>query len=161
MARIRCAQWHAVDVLHLVLQDVMGWTNSHLHEFEIHGTRFAPPDVDGEFDDDSEDSSSVRLSELALKPGDTFQYLYDFGDGWEHIVAIQEVGVQGSSPRCLNGARACPPEDCGGPGGCSDLLDRLNDPSHPEHRDMVDWIGDEFDPAKSDVNEVNALLEER
>jgi hypothetical protein len=41
------------------------------------------------------------------------------------------------------------------------LLDRLNDPSHPEHRDMVDWIGDEFDPAKSDVNEVNALLEER
>lgn len=74
----------------------------------------------------------------------------------EKILA-PESGIQ--YPRCIKGKRACPPEDCGGPWGYEELLDALRDPKHPNHADMVEWIGNDFDPEEFDVEAVNGRLE--
>jgi len=92
-----------------------------------------------------------------------FLYEYDFGDGWEHELLVEKIlpaepGV--GYPRCLKGKRACPPEDVGGVWGYADFLEIMRDPNHPEHEDMLEWVGGEFDPEVFDLEEVNAELEE-
>jgi hypothetical protein len=136
-----------LDKLHEHIQAAMGWTNSHLHEFLIQGRRCGDP----ELLDDAEpfsgvDSTRTLLSELlpADGPPISFEYHYDFGDGWVH-----EVQFEGSPapqpevayPQCLEGERACPPEDAGGSGGYAEYLAALADPSHERHREMLDWNG--------------------
>jgi len=82
-------------------------------------------------------------------------------DGWEHDVVVEEIGVAEPDvdyPICLAGRRACPPEDCGGPWGYSNLLDALADPSHPDHEDLREWIAPGFDPAHFDIREANAAM---
>ena len=61
-------------------------------------------------------------------------------------------------PVCLAGKRSRPPEDCGGIGGYYRFLEAISDPKHPEHEDMLDWAGGEFDPERFDKEEVNRLL---
>ena len=61
-------------------------------------------------------------------------------------------------PRCVGGARACPPEDCGGPWGYADFLAAMADPKHEDHRDMKEWIGRKFDPEKFSIDAVNKAL---
>jgi len=68
-----------------------------------------------------------------------------------------EPGVR--YPRCIGGARACPPEDCGGTGGYENFLAAIRDPGHEEHEEMLEWIGGEFDPEEFDLEEVNEELE--
>src|SRR5689334_593562 len=106
----------SLAVLHEVVQAAMGWTNSHLHEFEIAGRRYGMPDPDGD-DQDVIDEAKSKLSRL-VKPGDRFAYVYDFGDSWNHQILVAEIhspepGVR--YPRCVSGQGACPPEDVGGP----------------------------------------------
>jgi len=146
--------------LHALLQRVMGWTNSHLHEFEIAGMRYAPPDPEEDFDNPPEDSSKVRLAQLDLAPGDAFTYLYDFGDGWEHEITIVPLARADFPyvPCCMDGAGACPPEDCGGPPGYADMIEILADSGNPEYADMREWVGADFDPARFDIEAVNAAL---
>jgi hypothetical protein len=101
--------------LHLVLPDVMGWFNSHLYQFVIHGTCYGDPDLDFE---PGANARRVRLWQVLPQPKTRFLYEYDFGDGWQHEVVLEKVlpPVEGVRyPVCLEGARACPPEDCGGP----------------------------------------------
>jgi hypothetical protein len=111
--------------------------------------------VGGDFE---HDSRSVRLSDLAGRGHTRFRYDYDFGDEWEHAIEIEktlpaEAGVR--YPRCVKGERACPPEDCGGPFGYPYFLDKLQDPNHEEHDDVLEWAGGEFDPEEFDLDEVN------
>ena len=61
-------------------------------------------------------------------------------------------------PRCIEGARACPPEDVGGIWGYGDFLEAISDPNHEDHDEMVEWVGGEFDPEKFSVDEVNKEL---
>ena len=132
----------------------MGWTNSHLHEIE-HGDSIYVPDLE-ECDDLNDEIiyekyTKKRLFELGLNTGDSFNFRYDFGDGWEHKVTMEgpaEIPAHHKIPRadCLEGARACPPEDCGGPGGYEDLLKTLGDVTHPDHKQMTEWLGKPFDP---------------
>ncbi|WP_224250017.1 plasmid pRiA4b ORF-3 family protein [Hyalangium gracile] len=66
-----------------------------------------------------EDESKVRLKSL-VHPGQSFTYEYDFGDGWLHTSLVEkemEPDPRFFYPLCIGGARACPPEDCGGPPG--------------------------------------------
>ena len=145
-----------LDKLHEHIQTAMGWTNSHLHQFEIKGERYGDPELldDGFEDFECEDSTTTTLSEILPKIGKrfAFKYEYDFGDGWEH-----EVLYEGSPPLekgkkypiCLEGERACPPEDVGGVWGYADFLEAIADPKHEQHDDFVEWAG-EFDPAEFD-----------
>ena len=131
--------------LHDLLQATVGWTDSHLHQFIAGEAIYGVPD-----DDDwgtQLDESAVRLQDLPTP----FTYLYDFGDGWEHDVEI--LGPGGDQPGCVSGEGSCPPEDCGGPPGFTELLKALANPTHPEHDEMRRWAGElpEFDLTATDL----------
>ena len=105
----------------------------------------------------------MTLDKIVRREKFKFIYEYDFGDGWEHELLIEKILPleEGKAyPVCLTGKRACPPEDCGGIWGYSDFLEAVQDPDHPEHEEMLDWAGGEFDPAVFDLQEVNAELKE-
>ena len=146
--------------LHLIVQTVMGWYNSHLHQFIIDGEFYTEPD---EYSiDRCIDYRNIKLNQVITAEKQTFEYEYDFGDGWEHIIELEKVLKEHDqpSPVCLAGKRACPPEDCGGPFGYSDLLEILSDKEHEEYRETIEWLGNDFDPEYFDIEEINALLTE-
>jgi hypothetical protein len=150
-----------LGALHPILQEVMGWTDSHLHMFEVGNAQYSDPDFEWE-DDNMKDAWKVRLRDVAVRAGDSFVYVYDMGDGWRHEVIVEEMtpfvaGFLGF-PVCLKGARACPPEDCGGIGGYENFLGAIHDPQHEEHEDMLSWIGGSFDPEAFDLQAVNKAL---
>lgn len=146
--------------LHRVFQVAMGWTDSHLHEFTIGGRPYGQPSSDwgGYY---AFPERSVRLHQVVSGPNTRFTYLYDFGDGWQHEVRVEKVlapepGVH--YPRCLGGARACPPEDCGGFPGYVEFLEAIQDPKHERHDELLEWVGGHFDPEAFDVEMVNRRL---
>jgi len=139
-----------LDELHMVIQNVMGWTNSHLHQFDAGGgVQYSYPHPGYDMDNDFQDECKVKLSDLASKPKDRFIYEYDFGDCWEHmieLVAIEEPQKGIKYPVCLAGERACPLEDCGGPLSYPELLITLQGPDNKERQELLDWLDGEFDP---------------
>jgi hypothetical protein len=139
--------WSLEDV-HLALQVAMGWTNSHLHQFKIGDRVYGMVDVDDSGDLEIEDEREYRLQDL-VQDGGSFVYEYDFGDSWDHDVTVKKVTTVAKPPRprCVAGARACPPEDCGGSGGYENLLEALADPEHEEHDSLVTWSND-FKPER-------------
>lgn len=144
--------------LHSVIQLAMGWLDYHLHEFRMGDVTYGEPDP--EFDDDREvkDDRRARLSRSVSGVGEEFIYLYDFGDGWTHRVVVEDIRPREPRiryPRVLAGARACSPEDVGGPDGYVDFLEAIVDPKHPEHDAMLEWVGGEFDPEAFDVDAKN------
>jgi hypothetical protein len=144
-----------LDKLNEIIQGVMGWTNSHLHEFSADGVRYGAHYPDGnDYNDGMLDESKARLTDLVSRPKERFRYEYDFGDGWGHIVKLLEIREPQENvkyPVCLEGERACPPEDCGGPWRYPELLEILKDPDHEEHEELLEWVGDEFDPEAFDI----------
>ena len=179
--------------LHDVIQIVMGWTDSHLHQFSLRnkalkpspdeiarwvrentmderfldsigGQRFFVPKVTpwGEPTDmEGEDEAAIILGEVCPKVKNKIIYEYDFGDDWEHVVEVQKItepepGVE--YPVCLAGKKACPSEDCGGVWGYSEMLEAITDSDNDQHEDMLEWVGDGFDPDAFDLEEVNMTL---
>lgn len=149
-----------LDELHAHIQTAMGWTNSHLHQFEIEERRYGVPELlgDGWGDRDFVDSTKLGLSKLLANKQRRFRFLYeyDFGDGWRHEVVyegVQPVEARAKYPRCIEGARACPPEDIGGPWGYPDFLEAVCNPKHERHEDVLEWFGGEFDPEAFDPKE--------
>lgn len=142
-----------MDALHCALQAAMGWEDRHLYAFEMRKgrrvlRRVEIPDPDDMWDPawhsgpKPEDSAKVRLRDFA-GPGGTFAYIYDFGDSWKHEVTIEKIvdDLSASRAECMDGARACPPEDCGGPWGYQRLLELLDAPDQ-----------------KLDLDDINAAL---
>lgn len=147
--------------LHAILQAAMGWEDYHLHDFEIGGKRFEPPDEDGDGDEDAIDEDSVVLSDL-VEEGTRFLYEYDFGDGWNHEVVVESVEDVPQALKhavCLQGQQACPPEDSGGVSGYAEFLRAIGDPGHPEHLEFLRWVGGTFDPESFGVAATNAALQ--
>jgi hypothetical protein len=146
--------------LHDTVQAVMGWTDSHLHQFIIGDECYGPHDPDLDMDLDMADERKVKLSQVAsLK--DKFVYQYDFGDCWEHLILVEKLlppEPEVRYPACVDGQRNCPPEDCGGAWGYQSLLKTIADPTHPDHEEMCEWLGDEFDAEVFDVATINSQL---
>lgn len=137
-----------LDHLHEVIQAAFGWWNYHLHEFEVGRTRFGVPDPDEDWGEPPRDERGTRLDAIA-REGSSFRYTYDFGDGWDHRIVVEKVLPASTGavvPACVDGRRACPPEDCGGTWGYRELLEILADPTHPEHDERREWLGRPFDP---------------
>jgi hypothetical protein len=136
---------------HKIIQRAMGWRNSHLYIFEVDRERYAEPHP--EWDIDILDSRKKTLAEMFTGGRKAFVYDYDMGDGWRHdIELVKAVECEpGAKPRVLDGARACPPEDSGGPPGYMNLLVTLSDPQSEDYRDMMDWLGGPFDPNAFDL----------
>ena len=164
---IRPPIWRRVQVrdchlgkLHEVIQLSMGWEFEHLHNFDVGGEFYGEPDPTGMMED--LDERRLKLSAIREAGVKKFKYTYDFGDTWLHDLLIEKLLPAEKDvkyPRCVAGARACPPEDCGGPWGYGDFLDAISNPKNPNHEDMVEWIGGDFDPEAFDVEAVNKELQ--
>lgn len=136
-----------LDHLHSVIQAAFGWWDSHLHEFQIDGTSYGIPHED----DWTPVRDERRISlDQALVGARTIRYLYDFGDNWNHDIVVEKTRPNTDAditvPACIDGRRACPPEDCGGSWGYRELLNILADPTHPERTERLEWTGGPIDP---------------
>jgi DNA-binding Lrp family transcriptional regulator len=146
-----------LEKLHELIQSAMGWTNSHLHQFEIADVRYTDPRfMMGDFDDfGAIDYSGIRIGDLVAKHGSKLRmgYEYDFGDGWHHDVVLEKVTEPEPGviyPRCIDGERACPPEDVGGVYGFAGYVEAITNPNHSEYGELLEWNGP-FDPAQFDA----------
>ncbi|MFW9990001.1 MAG: plasmid pRiA4b ORF-3 family protein [Candidatus Odinarchaeota archaeon] len=160
--RILISNYSTFSELHQAIQDCFYWSNYHLHEFsyrypepphwQIHMQAISPDE--SYYPEDRSDYYDIREDELRLC--DVFSiklknvnYLYDFGDNWEHSIRLEKVFPDDKDFRfflCVGGKRATPPEDCGGSYGYQELLEIFDNPSHQEHEEMKGWVGEEINP---------------
>ncbi|WP_435952421.1 plasmid pRiA4b ORF-3 family protein [Dryocola sp. BD626] len=131
-----------LDRLHDVIQIVMGWQESHLHEFVFKKAHYTE---NPEYGTKDQNEAFVRLNELLKRSGNTLQYVYDFGDDWRHEIVLEDKNYPQDDPTmpvfCTAGLMACPPEDSGGALGYNTLLEVLSDPDHEMHEETLEWIG--------------------
>jgi hypothetical protein len=151
--------------LHAVIQVAMGWTNSHLHQFRAGGACYSDTRHNfAEYEGDPEilEARQFTLQQIAPREKDSFGYEYDFGDSWEHTLTVVKIlppaPADAKIAVCLDGARACPPEDCGGVWGYENLLKILKNRKHPEHKTMKEWLGRPLDPEAFDLAKTNHWL---
>jgi hypothetical protein len=163
-----------LDVVHTLFQAAMGWTDSHLHHFQPGAEQaYDQPYFVTEFDEEEGEEGTredgVRLDQVLRAPGDRLTYLYDFGDGWEHRVTMESLAplTPGNrEPRCLGGARACPPEDVGGIGGHHEIAAwlRAGSPADAVPEPFEDaehaygWLPVGYDPDAFDAVEATAAM---
>ena len=147
--------------LNVILQRVMGWTDSHLHLFTIHGRDYGVPNRELDFGQRMLSEKRVRLLEVVYGEKDRFLYEYDFGDSWTHQIRLEKIILREEGkhyPVCVAGQRACPPEDCGGIWGYENFLEAIQDAEHPEHEETIEWIGGGFDAEEFNLDAVNQRL---
>ncbi len=153
-----------LEAVHEAIQVTMGWTCSHLWQFEVGGRTYSDP-IFREFDDGNGpplySAKSLRLATVIDRGVNRFTYLYDFGDHWSHEVVVEGVGDGGSDieyPAFVDGVRRCPPEDVGGQRGFMRFLEAILDPAHEEHREMLVWHDGPFDPFEVDEAQARSGL---
>ncbi len=145
-----------LDRLHLTIQAAMGWDNCHLYEFMAANIGWRVPDPD--FGSDILPAHKTTLRDVIEDTGiQSLNYIYDFGDGWDHQIKLGKItspvpGELYPKPIALSGK--CPPEDVGGPPGYENFLEAIADPKHPEHEDIMEWYGSDFDPNTPDTDEL-------
>lgn len=154
--RIQVNSSFSFKELHYAIQNAMGWRNAHLHKFEINGKTISTPFIDASLEEMLDlDEEKTYIKDYFKVIKQKAEYEYDYGDSWCHVVELEKIeqAKQGEKyPKCIAGKRACPPEDCGGPGGYEELLDIIKNPSCEDHNDRMEWLENcgytSFDPAK-------------
>jgi len=130
---------------HMAIHAAMGWRGGHLHVFEIGGVEYSEPGMI----EDGEDERRTTLAALMIQGVSRFRYTYDFGDDWTHAVVIEKrTPPADAAPGCVAGERRCPPEDCGGAPGYELLIAALAAPDEPENKELLEWVGEDFDAEK-------------
>lgn len=160
--RVQVPDSYTLKQLHRVIQIVIGWEDSHLHEFSLSGKRYGEPNPEDE--ESVIDERMVRLRDLPLTIGVSIGYEYDFGDDRRHQLVLEKTMVpdpEANYPACIAGARNAPPEDVGGAGGYAEFLEAIADPDHEDHDVMLEWAGGHFDPAAFSVTAANEQLRRR
>ena len=162
--RIEVSGAISLEGFHHLIQKLMGWKNAHLYRFEKDGqgyTVFYEEEMMENVDNDK-DVTGFKVKDLLQEEGDAMSYEYDFGDGWIHDIRLIRKADQPLGdwelPYCIEGEGACPPEDCGGPGGYAELKKILKDPGHPEHQEMIQWTDGGHDPDAFDVERTNRII---
>jgi Plasmid pRiA4b ORF-3-like protein len=162
--RIQVPEDYSFWDLHVAIQDAMGWLDYHLHEFRLlDAAEKRVVSIGIPTDEDPEDRPVIPGWKVPLSKffesrpwhSPPALYAYDFGDDWEHVLVHEGIESAEPSlkyPRCVAGARRCPPEDCGGITGFAEFLQAISNADHPEHDSMLQWAGgtyhpDAFDPA--------------
>ena len=150
-----------LDDLHEVIQYSMGWEDYHLYEFKINGKSYMIQEENSFDMEKTIDPMTVSLHEVIREEKQLFEYTYDFGDAWEHKVVVEKILERVPKinyPICLDGKQNCPPEDCGGIWGYSELLEIMANKKHPEYKNMLDWLGEKYDAEAFYLEEVNEDL---
>jgi hypothetical protein len=158
--RVLVPEHFSFEKFHRVIQAAFGWGNYHLYKFSPTGYGSQPqigiPDDSGWSDEEIINSKKIKLSEIFNTPKQKFTYIYDFGDAWTHKIELEQIKEQvAKKASLLEGKSACPPEDCGGPWGYTNLLKILADPEHEEYEDMREWLGLDDDDEEWQVNYFN------
>ncbi len=148
--------------LHDYIQAAFGWDDYHMHQFEIGGQYYGPPSEEFGLGDEMLDEAAVLISDLIPTSNRKTRWIYeyDFGDGWRHEIVFE--GFPSADPKvkypvCVDGKRACPPEDCGGPWGYVEYLAAVTDPKHEQHDDVLEWRGP-FDPEAFDAEKATTAM---
>lgn len=161
--RIQVPETYSFWDLHVAIQDAMGWDDYHLHQFEMVNPSTGLNSIIGTPDKDSFSFEEIlpdwkqKIAKFFSMENRVSSYIYDFGDDWIHIIKLEKIlprDINIDYPICITGKRACPPEDCGGIWGYEDLKRIINDPDNEEHEEMMEWLGDEFNPEHFDAKEV-------
>jgi len=146
--------------LHVAIQDAMGWDDNHLHEFYVKN-EFDNYIMIGTPDDEIGKAAfperDEKLADYFTKENDFCNYIYDFGDDWEHKIVLEKIVQRDHTkkyPLALKGKRACPPEDCGGIFGYLEILEILQDKKHEDYDELIQWLGDEFDSEFFDLENI-------
>lgn len=152
--------------LHEIIQVVMGWMHSHLFMFQNKNVVITEPSPDGDWRKvEFRDARETSVASVFSVPGDSIVYEYDFGDSWRHVVRFEREFVQKERlfeiPRCIGGANACPPEDCGGPPGFADLKEAIAKPKSKRFKELSQWLDGyypNYDPTEFSLGAVNKIL---
>jgi len=147
--------------LYIILIEIMGWGGGHLHSFTINGKYYGTPDPEYDSFHETINEKRVKLKDVIDRERQKFSFEYDFGDGWQHEILVGKIlpyEKHINDPICVKGARACPPDDCGGPNGYMDFLEAIQNPKHREHKTLLEWAGGSFNPEEFDVKEVSEAL---
>lgn len=153
---VRVPSCTSLSKLHRILQPVMGWQNCHVHLFEVNGKEYGEPSP--EWNSEVLNSRNMTLEKIFSRGTMSFSYEYDLGDSWMHKITLVGMVEGEEKIKCTAGARACPPEDCGGTMGYYHLLVAISDPTHEEHETMLEWVGGKFDPHAFNIVSVNKIL---
>ena len=160
--RIQVPDYYTFWDLHCAITDAFGWLDYHMHQFTICNPKggktelIGMPDKEG-FEDDVKTLPGwkKKIARYFTLKNNTCDYLYDFGDGWEHTVVLESILPKEEKviyPSCIAGENACPPEDVGSTLGYQHFLKVMADPQHEEHDDLLAWVGGWFDPAWFDLS---------
>lgn len=157
--RVKIASSIDLLELHGIIQAAMGWKDCHMHQFVSGGRHFG--DEDPDFDYKMTDERTVRVDELLKKEKGSITYEYDFDDSWEHMIRLEKILPGDDTPNlpvCVEGERACPPEEIGGVWGYEDMLDSLKNTRDRDHKKAMAIFGKDYDPDRLDIEEINARL---
>lgn len=149
--------------LHVAIQDAMGWLDYHLHEFRVwnrvrRNMEHLGIPSDDDFGQPHRAGWDVPILPVVQDSELPMLYTYDFGDNWRHVVMFETYGMVEAAtrcPRCVAGARKCPPEDCGGVGGFENFLEAIRNKRHPEHKSYLEWVGGSYNAEEFDPKEVH------
>ena len=160
--RIQVPESYTFWDLHVAIQDAMGWEDYHLHEFVFTlpimniKVRIGIP-MEDDFDETILPDWDQKIADYFSSETPKAEYTYDFGDGWQHDIILEKILPRKGGviyPRCVDGKRACPPEDCGGIGGYQELLEAFNSSDPEQHQEAVMWLGEDFEPEDFESNDV-------
>lgn len=138
-----------------IILTAMGWYNVHLHQFVTKGRAelYATADPETEnmaWGQHKNWGGNIPISHLLKAEKDKVVFEYDYGDSWEHEVTLSKAEdyADGEEPRVrlIGGKRACPPEDCGGVWGYSDLCEAMKHPYSAHAKELKNWLGYLYDP---------------
>ena len=164
--RVQTPASTTLEMVHEIIQQSMEWVNYHLHEFHVKDMLIGDPEQlcgwGMDRDDEVIDEAEITLVELKLREGAKFEYVYDFGDYWQHEILLEkklerERGTE--YPVCIKAVKSGPPEDVGGIWGYYNMLEALDDPDHPSHEHFSEWLmGEGWDSEAVDLDEINNRL---
>jgi hypothetical protein len=147
--------------LNRIIQESMGWKNSHLNFFKINDIEYEVKYDNLDEIPQALDEKEFKLCQVVQAENIRFTFLYDFGDEWEHSVLVEKILPKEPDvkyPICIDGKRACPPEDCGGPPGFAEFVEAVRNPYHEDHQVMIQWVGYKYDPDEFNTELVNKRL---
>lgn len=145
---------------HKIIQSLFDWTNSHPHQFFASNTYYVNPRIVPIDSPNMINYGKLKLSDILYPRRKKIYYEYDFGDSWIHLITLK--GVQELEEvfvvRCIGGQRNSPPEDCGGIFGFEEILTTLSRPNSDEYKELIEWLGEDYDPLYFDLEERNYFL---